>query len=88
MKIEDMTLAQWQVRLDEFRRENAKAVPLPAFRIDNTSFSTAKYYGAFTFNGKLYKVFYFDDGAMLGVRDDMLKWLRRKLMNEAKEAAK
>lgn len=81
MKAVDLTLFQWQSYLEQFRRENWDAKPSAAFRIDGTIFSTARHYGGFTYNGDTYTVFYFPE-AMIGVREDFLKWLTAKLKAE------
>ena len=90
MKVTDLTLAQWQKRIDEFRSENPSTPVGAAFRIDGTQFSTARFYGGMTYNGAMYTVFECKDtpGALtckyatIAVRKDMLKWLNKKLKEE------
>ena len=87
MKVTDLTLDQWQSRLDEFRKENTSAPSGAAFRIDGTPFSTARHYGGFTYNGAAYTTFECKDTpgeftckyAVIAVRMDMLKWVTKKL---------
>lgn len=72
MKKQMHTLAEWQALLDEYRRdpnhEHSSRSPA-AMRIDGTQFSTARFYGGFTYNNMHYRVEYYDD-ALLGVRED------------------
>lgn len=93
MKVTDLTLAQWQKRIDQFRAENPTVPMGAAFRIDGTQFSTARFYGGMTYNGAKYTVFECKDtpGALtckyatIAVRMDMLKWLNKKLKEEGEE---
>lgn len=93
MKVTDLTLAQWQNRIDEFRSENPSAPAGAAFRIDGTQFSTARFFGAFIYNGDKYTVFECRDTpgnftceyATIAVRMDILKWLNKKLKEEGEE---
>lgn len=70
-------LTRWQELIDEFRRET-KAPAECAFRVDGTQFSTARYYGGFTYNGYHYLIAYWKTGELLAVRADFAGWLVRK----------
>lgn len=96
MKVKDLTLAQWQAKLDAFRAANPTAKQGAAFRIDGTQFSTARFYGGMTFNGEKYTTFELKDTpgqftcefATIAVRADALRWIVKKLKDEAKEEAR
>ena len=70
-------LTRWQELRDEFLRET-KAPAECAFRVDGTQFSTARYYGGFTYNGYHYLIAYWKTGELLAVRADFAGWLIRK----------
>lgn len=74
MKMNSRSLECWQKLLNEYTGN--RTTP-PAFRIDGTQFSTAKYYGGFTYNGHRYRIEYYADGAMLAIRDDFEKWAKK-----------
>ena len=96
MKVKDMTLRQWQDMLDRFKRESPllhKPNETPAcFRIDGTQFSTARFYGGFTYNGARYTTFEcretkgagFCEFATIAARFDFLTWTADTLKAEAK----
>ena len=91
MKPQDLKITDWQNWLDKFKAANLDEKPYAAIRIENTIFSTARYFGGMTFNGEQYT--YFEpvdesrprnpDGtpyvAWLMVRMDFLRWVTREL---------
>lgn len=91
MKPTDLKIADWQDWLGKFRAANPKAKPSAAIRIENTLFSTARYFGGMKLNGEQYT--YFEpidptqpnnpDGtpyvAWLMVRADFLRWVTKEL---------
>lgn len=85
MKVKDLTLFQWNVRLEQYRRENWDAKPGAAMRIDGTQLSVGAMCGGFIYNGEKYTCFYFADGAVIGVRHDFLMWLTKKLKVESND---
>lgn len=100
MKVKDLTIQDWQELLDKWRKENPTAKSGAAMRIENTIFTSARYYGGMTFNGEQYT--YFEprdpsqpanpDGtpyvACLMVRRDFLRWVTKQLKKEEKGGAK
>ena len=90
MKVKDFNIQQWQDCLTKFLATCTKKDPPPAIRIENTQFTTARYYGGMTMNGEKYT--YFEpvilgepnnpDGspyvAWLMVRDDFLKFATKE----------
>lgn len=94
MKVEDMTLVQWQEQLDAFRAANPSAPSAAGFRIDGTMLSTARFYGGMTYNGAKYTTFELKDTpgqltceyATIAVREDALRWIVKSLKDAAKEA--
>lgn len=95
MKAKDLTLAQWQVKIDEFRAANPSAPSAAGFRIDGTQFSTARFYGGMTYNGAKYTTFELKDTpgeftcqfATIAVREDALRWIVKRLKDETKKDA-
>lgn len=95
MKVNQLNINDWQRLLNAYTGPNDRFNPA-AMRIENTMFSTARYYGGMTFNGHKYT--YFEphdlnqpahpDGtpyvAWLMVREDFLKWATKELRKEAK----
>ena len=93
MKVKDFNLLHWQDCLTKFLATCKEKDPPPAIRIENTQFTTARYYGGMTYNGKKYT--YFEpvipgekpnpDGtqyvAWLMVRSDFLKFVRQEAKN-------
>jgi len=81
MKIKDMTLEQWQEKMNEYNRQNVGESGPCAMRCDGTQFSVGAMYGGFTFNGATYTCFYFqkEGNAVIGVREDFLRWLKKDL---------
>jgi len=91
MKVADLTIQDWQKLLDQFKVANPNAKSGAAMRIENTIFTTARYYGGMRLNGEQYT--YFEpkdptqpnnpDGtpyvAWLMVRDDFLSWVTKEL---------
>ena len=91
MKPTDLKIADWQDWLGKFRAANPKAKPGAAIRIENTLFSTARYFGGMIYDGDQYT--YFEpiderqpknpDGtpyvAWLMVRMDFLRWVTKEL---------
>ena len=91
MKPQDLTIADWQNWLAKFKAEKPNVKPGAAMRIENTPFTTARYYGGMTLNGDQYT--YFEpvderqpknpDGtpyvAWLMVRMDFLRWVTKEL---------
>ena len=91
MKPQDLKITDWQNWLDKFNAANLNEKPYAAIRIENTIFSTARYFGGMTFNGEQYT--YFEpvderqprnpDGtpyvAWLMVRMDFLRWVTAEL---------
>ena len=69
------TIQEWQTIRDAYTGEHTRDCPA-VFRIDNTIFSTARLFGGFTFAGHQYRVEYYDDGALLAIRDDFEKWAK------------
>lgn len=101
MKVEDLTIQDWQKLLTEFNSGIRKKFVTPAvMRIENTPFTSARYAGGMTMNGERYT--YFEprdpsqpanlDGkpyvAWLMVRMDFLQWVTKELKKEAKGGAK
>ena len=97
MKLEELTIQGWQEWLCRFKAAKPKAKTGAAMRIENTMFTSARYYGGMVFNGDKYT--YFEpkdptkpnnpDGtpyvAWLMVRNDFLKWLSKELKKEEKK---
>ncbi len=91
MRPTDLTIAGWQSWLDKFKAAKPTAKPGAAIRIENTIFSTARYFGGMRYNGAEYVYFEpIDENqppnangtpyvAWLMVRDDFLRWLNREL---------
>ncbi len=91
MKPQDLKITDWQNLLDKFKAANPNAKRYAAIRIENTPFTTARYFGGMTFNGEQYT--YFEpvderqpknpDGtpyvAWLMVRMDFLRWVTLEL---------
>ena len=98
MKVEQLNLYEWHNLLEEYK-QTPNYRPAAAMRIENTPFTTARYFGGMTFGGDSYT--YFEpvipgekpnaDGspyvAWLMVRDDFLKWAKAKLRKQAKAEA-
>lgn len=96
MKIKDLDILGWQRLLDRYTGPRDRFNP-PVMRIENTMFTSARYYGGMTFNGKKYT--YFEprdprqpanpDGtpyvAWLMVRMDFLQWATKELKRQANE---
>ena len=96
MKIKDLDILGWQRLLDRYTGPRDRFNP-PVMRIENTMFTSARYYGGMTFNGHKYT--YFEpidprqpknaDGtpyvAWLMVRMDFLQWATKELKRQAKE---
>ena len=95
-KVEELDINEWQKLLDKFKFVPGFK-PGAAMRIENTPFTTARYYGGMAFNGATYT--YFEprvpgappnpDGspcvAWLMVRDDFLRWAANEVKKEAAE---
>ena len=91
MKVKDLTIQDWQELLDKWRKENPTAKSGAAMRIENTLFTSARYFGGMTYNGDTFT--YFEprdtrqppnpDGtpcvAWLMVRMDFLRWATKEL---------
>ena len=73
----NIPLTRWQELKNEFRRKKEADVEC-AFRIDGTIFSTAKWYGGFSYNGSRYLVAYWKTGELLAVRSDFAEWLIKR----------
>jgi hypothetical protein len=100
MKATYLTINDWQDWIAKFRAAKPNAKPGAAMRIENTPFTTARYYGGMIYNGDKYT--YFEprderqppnrDGtpyvAWLMVRTDFLRWVTAQLKKEAKGGAK
>lgn len=100
MKVENFNLQDWHDCLTKFLATCKEKDPPPAIRIENTRFTTARYYGGMTYNGKKYT--YFEpvipgepnnpDGtpyvAWLMVRDDFLKFAKKEAKNMEKAQVK
>ena len=87
MNLNSLTLADWQDYIKRYRVEAKKPVEHPCFRIDNTQFSTARFYGGFTFNGRVYQIvgdFKENPSAMLGCAVEFLAFVSAK-MKEGKK---
>ena len=96
MKVTDLNIEDWHRWFDKFNAANLNEKPYAAIRIENTIFSTARYFGGMTFNGEQYT--YFEpvderqpknpDGtpyvAWLMVRMDFLLWVTAELKKEGK----
>lgn len=88
MKPDKMTLNEWNAALEEYKATPGYR-PGAAMRIENTQFTTARYYGGMRLNGELYTYFEpevdghapNEDGtpyvAWLMVRDDFLRWVKK-----------
>lgn len=99
MKPQDLTIDGWQDWLRKFKAANPNAKPGAAMRIENTPFTTARYYGGMTYNGDQYTYFEPIDErygnptisggtpcvAWLMVRMDFLRWVTKELKREAKQ---
>lgn len=97
MKPQDLTIEGWQTWLGKWKAAHPNAKPGAAMRIENTPFTTARYYGGMTMNGDHFT--YFEprderqppnrDGtpyvAWLMVRMDFLRWVTKELKREAKQ---
>ena len=95
MKVTDLTIQDWHKFLEKFKaaklNTQASMNTPAAMRIENTIFTTARYYGGMRVNGQTYT--YFEpkdptkpnnpDGtpyvAWLMVRDDFLRWVTKEL---------
>lgn len=86
-KPEDMTITDWSVALHEFQKLDGYR-PEAAIRIENTLFTSARYFGGMTYNGAKYTYFEpeipgekNEDGsqtvAWLMVREDFLRWVSK-----------
>lgn len=96
-KVEELNLDEWAELLDEYKKRPGYRSGA-AMRIENTSFTTARYYGGMTYNGARYV--YFEpkvpgekpkkDGsphvAWLMVREDFLKWANSRMAKKKKKA--
>ena len=88
-KVENLTLPEWIELLDKYKRTPGYK-PGAAMRIENTQFTSARYYGGMVYNGERYTYFEppipgqkNDEGgqyvAWLMVRDDFLKWATKEV---------
>lgn len=82
MKVEDLTLGQWQRFTELFKPINNNNAPI-SMRIDGTPLSVARFYGGFIYHGEKYTCFYFPE-AIIGVRDDFLGWVVKELNHQKK----
>lgn len=90
--IKDLDINQWQELLTRFKAET-KSTGHAAMRIENTMFTSARYFGGMTYNGERYTYFEpailgkkNEDGtqtvAWLMVRDDFLRWATNQVKKE------
>jgi hypothetical protein len=96
-KPQDLTIQEWQDWLTRFETAKPNAKIGAARRIENTIFTTARYYGGMTIDGEHY--IYFEpkdplkpanpDGtpcvAWLMVRNDFLLWVAKELKHTAQK---
>jgi len=84
MKITDMTLEQWQEKVNEYKQYHFRGSGPCAMRCDGTQLLVGAMYGGFIYNCEYYKCFYFpnEGNAVIGVRDDFLKWLKKELKKD------
>ena len=98
-KPENLTLNEWGDLLDEYKQTQDYRAGA-AMRIENTPFTTARYFGGMRLEGDNYTYFEpevdghapNEDGspyvAWLMVREDFLKWTTKELKRREKEAKK
>ena len=99
MKVEELDLNQWADLLEEYKK-TPNFRPGAVMRIENTPFTTARYFGGMRLEGDTYTYFEpvvdghapNDDGspyvAWLMVREDFLKWVMKELKKRGAEAKK
>jgi len=90
-KVSDLDIDGWQRLLDRFKAAHPTAKPATVIRIENTIFSTARYFGGMIYNGDTYTYFEPRDPrqpanpngtpyvAWLMVRMDFLLWAGKEL---------
>lgn len=87
MKVDELTLVEWQGIIDTC---GLPSTPARAMRCENTQLTIARFYGGITFNGHTYMYFepwHQGERAMLLVRDDVVKYVCNLLKKRASAKA-